>query len=265
VRCWGGASYGELGYGNIDNIGDDETPESAGNVNVGGNVVQIATGAYHSCALLDTGAVRCWGSGSSGQLGYGNTDNIGDDETPASVGDVNIGGRAVQVSAGAMHTCALLETGAVRCWGDAGGGALGYGNENDIGDNAAPASAVDVNIGGNAVQISLVFSHTCALLDTGAVRCWGNGWNGKLGYGETRNIGDNETPASAGDVNLGEATLQLTVGTYHTCALLESGTVHCWGEGESGKLGYGNINNIGDDEDPVSAGEVVVGYSTMAP
>jgi hypothetical protein len=32
VRCWGRASTGALGYGNIFDIGDDETPASAGDV-----------------------------------------------------------------------------------------------------------------------------------------------------------------------------------------------------------------------------------------
>ena len=63
----------------------------AGDVEVGGSVLQIAVGRLHSCALLDSGAVRCWGFGLAGQLGYGNTGDIGDDETPASAGDVQVG------------------------------------------------------------------------------------------------------------------------------------------------------------------------------
>ena len=48
-------------------------------VDVGGTVVQLTAGDEHTCALLDSGAVRCWGSGFLGQLGYGNTSTIGDD------------------------------------------------------------------------------------------------------------------------------------------------------------------------------------------
>jgi len=79
----------ELGYGNTDDIGDDETPASVGDVDVGGAVQQVSTGTYHTCALLVAGTVGCWGMGSFGRLGYGNTDDV-DDETPASVGDVPI-------------------------------------------------------------------------------------------------------------------------------------------------------------------------------
>ena len=43
-----------------------------------------------TCVVLDTGKIRCWGVGMYGALGYGNTENIGDDEPPASAGDVPI-------------------------------------------------------------------------------------------------------------------------------------------------------------------------------
>ncbi len=259
VRCWGRGEYGQLGYGNTNDIGDNEAPATAGDVNVGGPVVQLVAGFSHTCVLLETGAVRCWGRGEYGQPGYGNTNDIGDNEAPATAGDVNVGGPAVQLAAGGWHTCALLETGAVRCWGDGAFGALGYGNTNDIGDDEAPATAGDVNIGGPVAQLAAGGLHTCALLETGALRCWGRGLFGQLGYGNTNNIGDNETPATAGDVNVGGSVAQLAAGAWHTCALLETGALRCWGDGEDGQLGYGNTNNIGDNEVPATAGDVNVG------
>ena len=174
-------------------------------MNVGGTVTQISLGFSHTCALLNTGKVRCWGDGEYGQLGYGNENDIGDDngETPASAGDVNVGGTVTQISLGSYHTCALLNTGNVRCWGWGSLGRLGYGNETDIGDDETPADAGDVNVGGTVVQISAGLYHTCALLNTGKVRCWGEGSFGRLGYGNENDIGDGEDPAVAGDVNIG--------------------------------------------------------------
>jgi alpha-tubulin suppressor-like RCC1 family protein len=96
--------------------------------------------------VLEGGAVRCWGSGEQGQLGYGNTEDIGDDETPASAGDVDVGTPATHVAVGFLHACATLATGAVRCWGRASTGALGHGNTEDIGDDEPPSSAGDVII-----------------------------------------------------------------------------------------------------------------------
>jgi alpha-tubulin suppressor-like RCC1 family protein len=74
----------------LNTIGDDELPASAGDVNVGGWVSQVAAGGSHNCALLTTGRVRCWGWNDSGQLGYAHTNAIGDDELPSSAGDVVI-------------------------------------------------------------------------------------------------------------------------------------------------------------------------------
>lgn len=261
VRCWGTGNDGRLGYGNTNTIGDDEVPSTAGDVDLGGDVIAIATGTFsgHTCALLTTGNVRCWGLGANGQLGYGNTNDIGDDETPASAGDVNIGGTVTQIAVGSQHTCVLLSTGNVRCWGNGSNGRLGYANVTTIGDDEAPASAGDVPVGGTVVQIGAGSTHTCALLSTGNVRCWGFGSFGILGYGNTTHIGDDETPASAGDVNIGGTVTQIAVGGQHTCALLSTGDVRCWGIATGGRLGYGNFNNVGDDETPASAGNVNVG------
>ena len=121
MSCWGIGLNGKLGYGNTDSIGDDETPGSAGAVNLGAGrtATSITAGSQHTCAILDNGEVSCWGLGSSGRLGYGNTDSIGDDETPASAGAVNLGaGRtATSITAGSTHTCAVLDNGEVICWG----------------------------------------------------------------------------------------------------------------------------------------------------
>jgi alpha-tubulin suppressor-like RCC1 family protein len=144
VRCWGANHNGRLGYGNHHDIGDDESPAAAGDVPIGGKVTQIAAGEHATCALLESGGVRCWGKGELGELGYGNTEDIGDDETPAEAGDIVLGGKAIHVAVGYLHACAILETGAVRCWGRADPGSLGYGNVQDIGDDETPASAGDV-------------------------------------------------------------------------------------------------------------------------
>jgi len=260
VRCWGSNANGELGYGHTNTIGDDETPSSVGNVDLGGAIAsQLTLGGFHTCALVDRGGVRCWGEQPSGELGYGNTRTIGDDETPRSVGTVNLGGIAIQITAGSRHTCALLNTGTIRCWGEAQFGALGYDNIEDIGDNEVPRSAGDVDVGGPAESVRAGSFHTCALLQTGAVRCWGDGSFGALGYGNTDTIGDDETPASVGDVDIGGTAIALTAGGNHTCVALDTGAVRCWGSNENGQLGHGNIVTLGDDEVPAVVGDVSVG------
>lgn len=94
VRCWGANGAGQLGIGSTRAIGDDERPRSAPAVDLGGHrATAIATGLSHTCALLDDRTVRCWGSGSAGQLGYGSPDAVGDDERPSAAGPVDLAPR----------------------------------------------------------------------------------------------------------------------------------------------------------------------------
>ncbi len=259
VRCWGMGAHGQLGYGNILSLGDNEAPFTAGNIDLGSAATQLAAGEHHSCALLGSGALRCWGAASFGQLGYGNTQNIGDNETPSNAGDVPVGGTALQVTAGQNHSCVLLGSGAVRCWGAGDAGRLGYANTQNIGDNETPAQVGNVNLGGVAVQVSAGRVHTCALLLNGAVRCWGFGLYGQLGYGNTQNIGDNEAPSVAGNVALGGGAAKVAAGGHHTCALMLDGSVRCWGLGLYGALGTGNTATVGDNESPVSIAPIQLG------
>ena len=258
VRCWGAGAQGQLGYANNLSIGDDEAPASAGDVSLGGTAVQVATGFVHSCALLENGDVRCWGQSSDGQLGLGYFAFIGDDELPTAVPPVSLGGPAQQIVAGGFHTCALMVDGTVRCWGRNAQGQLGLGNTNYVGDDELPSAVGPVDVGGTVVQLEAGFGHTCARLDTGEVRCWGFAALGELGSGSTENIGDDELPSSVAVVDVGGPVTQLSTATDHTCALLDTGAVRCWGFGEFGQLGYGALANIGDDEPPSAAGDVEV-------
>lgn len=266
VRCWGSATFGQLGYGNTLPIGDNEHPYLAGDVPLGGlgdKSAQITTGGDHSCALLTSGSIRCWGKNDLGQLGYGDNagtmTNVGDAEGIDGPGYVYVGSNAVKVVAGAKHTCAILDTGYVNCWGDGAHGKLGYGNSNTIGDTEKPSQAGLVNLNGVAVKdIALGENHTCALLQTGKVRCWGYGLYGQLGYGSNQDVSD---PSTKGDVNVGGDVVQISAGDNHTCALLTTGFVRCWGLGASGQLGYSAFWNtyLGDNELPTAAGDVSTG------
>jgi alpha-tubulin suppressor-like RCC1 family protein len=267
VRCWGIGTDGQLGYNGVATIGDNETPATQANVAIGPNrtATAVTAGGGHTCAILDNGKVRCWGSGGSGQLGYGNTAAIGDNETPASAGFVDLGsGRtATAIAAGLVHTCAILDNEEVRCWGSGDDGRLGYGNEDMIGDDETPATAGPVNLGTGGLGAKAIAAgqeHTCVILTNDKVRCWGQGFEGALGYGNAEDIGDDESPdtATVGHVQLGGVdAISLTAGDSHTCAVLADTTVRCWGlptEGQLGlELGFGvGFPPIGDSETPDS-------------
>jgi alpha-tubulin suppressor-like RCC1 family protein len=268
LRCWGWGNSGRLGQGNTQNIGDDELPGSVPPIDLGAGrtAKAVASGEDHVCAILDNRTVRCWGDAQFGVLGYGNVMAIGDNETPGSVGPVDLGaGRTARaISAGGAHTCAILDNGSVLCWGAGNLGALGYGNVNDVGDNESPGSVAPVFLGRKALAISAGEYHTCAILDNGTVRCWGQGDQGQMGLGNTQTIGDNELPGSVGTVSLGAKAIGVSGGYDYTCALLVGGIVRCWGDNPAGQLGYGNANDIGDNELPSSAGPVQLGASALS-
>ena len=271
VRCWGYGRNGRLGYANLDNVGDDESPGSVEPVDLGRGrtATAISAGFGHTCALLDNGSVRCWGYGENGALGYADTADIGDDESPGSAGPVDLGqGRtATAISAGNDFTCAVLDDGSVRCWGLGLDGRLGYGNTLRVGDDETPGSVGPVDVGPErtAAAISAGAHGTCALLDDATVRCWGEGREGALGYGDGKYVGDNETPGAVGPVDIGaERTATAITAGRHTCAVLDIAAVRCWGPNARGQLGYANATTIGDTETPGSAGPVDLGEGRTA-
>ncbi len=197
VRCWGWNDHGQLGDGKKENVGDNEVPASSKLIDFDKPIDEMALGRRHSCALTKDGEVYCWGWNSAGQLGLGNKNDV---TSPELGGPVKLGGKATAIVAGGLHTCALLESGKVRCWGDNKFGQLGYGHTRDIGDDELPMTAGDIYLGRPATGLAAGSYHTCAVVEDSGVRCWGYNMHGQLGYGHGRNIGDDETPASAGDV-----------------------------------------------------------------
>ncbi len=198
---------------------------------------RLDAGSSHTCIVDDGSRVRCWGAGGTGQLGYGNTNHIGDTEHPSTAGVVDLGPgvRVVSVAAGSGHTCAIADDSAVRCWGLGFGGRPRVRQHVSIGDDEKPAVAGAVQLGRRVRAITAGGYHTCAILDDWTVRCWGVGFtyfgSGHLGYGNTLQIGDDETPGSVGPVDLGagRTARAITAGENHTCAILDAGAVRCWG------------------------------------
>jgi alpha-tubulin suppressor-like RCC1 family protein len=135
VKCWGRSNYGQLGYSNTttrgDGAGEMGNALPAVSFAAGRTATAIAAGANHTCALLDNAQVVCWGHNYYGQLGQGTTSNIGSSagSTVAATSTINLGtGRtAVAISAGDMHTCAVLDNATVKCWGASATGRLGTG------------------------------------------------------------------------------------------------------------------------------------------
>ena len=213
--------------------------------------IVIDVSYLNACALIEGGRVRCWGRGSSGQNGYGNTDDVGDDELPYEVGDVQLPAGLLELHGGDNHTCGRLDTDTeVICWGAGFSGAIGTGDTEDLGDDEFLTALTPIDVGDDVAHLTTGGTHTCVETSTGQVRCWGAGFSGQLGYGNQDNIGDNEVPAAAGNVQVGAAIVELSAGIGMTCVIQSNGAVRCWGSNFSGQLGYGNTESIGDNETP---------------
>lgn len=291
--CWGANTHGQLGQGHDRPL--DRPPAEP--VDLGGATVrQLAVGLVDVCALLDDGALRCWGGNRNLQLGNGWPPElrVGDGK-----GDGNHGLRpdspaldvqglegfdVAQVRVNGGWMCVVAEDGRVRCWGGNDRGAMGYRHDQIPGCDPAshgvgclmPRPVLDVELGdlggARVVDLRMGRLRACVLDDAGAVRCWGAGSRGGLGYG-TRlyeatgraDIGHDLTPAQAyaamgngGVVDVGDLdhdgaidpVARISLGYAHACALARDGTLRCWGDNSDGQLGYGTPDTIGDDETP---------------
>ena len=115
------------------------------NLGTGITATAIASGNFHTCAILDNSSIKCWGRNDSGQLGIGDTGNRGDGPNPSGntemgnnlpAVEVGAGRTARAITAGDSHTCALLDNFSVKCWGKNESGQLGLGDNSTRGDGS---------------------------------------------------------------------------------------------------------------------------------
>lgn len=213
------------------------------------DAAMVSTGAHQSCAVRTNGTVACWGAIGSG------TESSGVEAPPtAKFSSVPVAVAklkdAVSVSVGSAHACALDKAGAVWCWGNNAAGQLGNGKKGaglsgevraraHITDPIPPPEllpregAAKVKLPAKAVQVAAGTDHSCAVLESGAVFCWGGNAHGQLGTGA--NAASVAPVAVAG---LTDAT-RIAVSDAASCALKKDGTVVCWGQDALGLLGAG--------------------------
>jgi alpha-tubulin suppressor-like RCC1 family protein len=194
-------------------------------------VAALATGDYHSCALLDSGGVMCWGANYMGQLGDGTTT-----ESHAPVEATGLASVAVAITAGTEHICVRTSSGGVKCWGSSWYGTLGNGTS---GPGIYSSTAVDVTgLTSGVVYLSSGIDHTCAVRSTGGAMCWGRNNYGQLGDGTTT---DRTAPVAVSGLSSGVAAIAGGLG--HTCVLTDAGGLKCWGGNDYGKLGDGTTTD----------------------
>lgn len=210
-------------------------PEPASFTAEAGTIVLADAGERHTCALLSTGGILCWGSNGQGRLGTGSGD-------PGSTRPVQIAGTRdyIDVAAGGGHTCAVAETHQVFCWGVNSSGQLGDGT------TAESAVPVAVQSGESFTTVAAGLRHTCALASSGQAYCWGENPVEQLGTtaaAETCSINSNTRPCSTTPlpVQNAPAFAHLSVGLSTSCALTPGGEAYCWGWNNFGALGIGDL------------------------
>lgn len=264
VRCWGDNSSGQLGLGSAAGMVGGTTPEALEKLpalNLGSDPTQkLILGYTHTCLLTQKGQLKCFGSNLNGALGIGKTvpsvgsspGDMGQALATALVGDTAVSDGC----AGRAFTCALLETGSVKCWGTSK--AAGNGTDKNLGSSAPEMgnTLLPVELGERATKLACGEQSVCAVLESGAVKCWGKNLAGVLGVGlpewkpppypddPKMIIGDapNEMGAALLTVPIepGLRAMDISCGSSHCCAVLENSAVKCWGGNNSGQLGLGD-------------------------
>ncbi|MFO0644242.1 MAG: Ig-like domain-containing protein [Polyangiaceae bacterium] len=267
LKCWGQNARGQVGNnGTLDR----QVPTDVG---IASGVVSVALGDEHTCALFDTGAVKCWGRNDHGQVGNNGTLNR---QVPTDV--VGLGAGVAKIYVKHQQTCAIMDTGAVKCWGlnsrgqignngtldrqvptdvtgltsgitalalgdehvcalDSGGGVQCWGRNDrgQVGNNGTLDRRVPTAVVGLSSGVAAIYAHhqqTCALMATGGVKCWGRNDHGQVGNNGTL---DRIVPTDVVGLDSGVASLAL--GDGHVCALDTAGGVQCWGQNDHGQVG----------------------------
>ena len=280
ARCWGSGTGGTLGNGSAGSnsaataLYPTAVMASAASPTTsltGVKEVSLNTSST-ACALMQDTGVKCWGSGTTGQLGNGGTaSSTYPVDVRASASDASrlLGVRKVSMGRG-NAACALMETGGVKCWGYKNYGQLGNG---ETANSASPAP-VDVlaSAGGPALSgVTDLFvgtSYACAVVTGGGVKCWGLGTGGQLGNG---GVVSSNVPVSVWTGNGNSTPLSgvrsLSGGYDHVCAAMENGGMVCWGKNTYGQFGNGATSGTAVPY-PVAvtapAGAQTPGYTVVA-
>lgn len=252
--CWGSNNAGQLGLGYLNGPEDCGDYCSTQPIEVTGltdEVVQITAGSWHSCALLGSGTVWCWGGNNHGELGLGSTQGP-EDCHDAEGRDCSTIPRQVPglvdvifVDAGDEHTCVIKNDGSAWCWGEGGSGRLG---DSGTWDEPSPVQVLGFADG---AWISAGLQHTCAVTNSGAAWCWGDNQMGQLGDDSNT---DRATPVAVH--NLTDVTA-ISAGGFHTCARKIDGTAWCWGGNDQGELGLGHESNRDTPQQVTSLSNVI--------
>ena len=244
LRCWGSNTWGQTGLWPFDNnptfspswLVQYHAPDSTWNQTWS----EVEGYNQHYCAITDDKDLYCWGMGREGQLGAGDT-NWENTEPRKAIFPANR--ETIQVAPGTVHTCSISpirnstpDHQSVYCWGNNNEGQLGTAGGPDTYN---PTRAL-LPQGSVPVGIASSWQHTCATLSNGTGLCWGNNSYGQLG---DISLAERNAPTPVRLIPAGRSIVQMSTGVAHTCALLDDGSITCWGDNQRGQLGNGTTSS----------------------
>ncbi|MFZ5471238.1 MAG: RCC1 domain-containing protein [Myxococcota bacterium] len=203
------------------------------------DAVELTSGQEGSaCARRRNGEVSCWGSNAEGQLGR--TD-MPRSSRPVPIPNLK---SVKQVSMGQRHGCAVLVDGRVMCWGDNVYGQLGRKT-----DKPSSAEPIEVDGARDFVEVAAGWNFSCGRKKDGTVWCWGGNGRGEMGEPSLPEYSNPPTLVKG----VHNAT-SVAAGLSHTCAVLQDGTVQCWGwNNPKGLLSGRPVGNlVGEKSPPVT-------------
>ena len=216
VQCWGDNSGNQLGQGAATVYTSPVVVQTAAGPLT--DVVGLAAGDFHTCALKFNGDVVCWGQG---PIGDGT-------ESAARAVAIAVTG-ATAIGSGAGHVCAAMAAGGVKCWG--------ANDKGQLGNMGTTSQLLPVNVAdlpgflSGVTVIAAESKNTCAVPASGRVVCWGavfpDAVNGTVTY----------NPTEKGNLSL--PVVAMASNWNHSCALVSDGSMECWGSDAYGQLGNG--------------------------
>ena len=257
VFCWGAGSHGRLGR-NLANDNGSAIPALVPDLKT--NAIQVDVGQSHACALLADRTAKCWGSDAVGQLGIGHPEITGTGGVIAKAGATSIAaltltgaplvGQSIRITGTESSTYFSPGTTITAITGGGpspytltlskpslrGGSSLSVSilDTDSTSDRIVPAPVTGLS---GITQVSAGYGHSCAVLNTGRVYCWGDNSNGQLGRGSKIS---STFPVEVSGIN---SAISVNAGYIHSCAVLSDGTAKCWGSNVSGQLGDGTSKN----------------------
>jgi len=229
LYCWGSQEFGQLGTGNWD------SQNQPTHTQINGQPEEISSYGHHSCLTKSSGVIMCWGTDSSGELG--NDDNeTATTNSPVST-SMPLSRTSLQTSSGLHHTCSLMSDNSIWCWGDNSEGQLGIGSE--VGETHLPTNTT-LPFGRTAISVSSGSNFNCAILDDGSGVCWGDNSEGQIGDGTNE---DRNVPTQISSLPLNRTLVAIGTGSGTACAILDDGSVMCWGDNSDGEFGDGSTTS----------------------